>query len=809
MSETRQSAGMHSEGMKNQAGMNEAKTSGKRQGKLSQALDGYFHFTERGSSAGREVKAGLSVFFLSVCALFMNIQILIGAFADDIPYCGLYLGATLAAFIGTLLLGFVANLPLVQTASLSLSTVMISTVGAESGLTYANLMAVTFVAAVVYLVVMVIPALRKFVYRLLPDSVRKALPAAIGLYIALTALKNMGILGDNGIAGLTDEALGGATIAPYMRLCVIAGLIAFALVVLLKKLKSDTPVFTGFLWATLIFFLIASVIGGIAFNYVFTQNRIWVGVNPDPLGEMYTIGLGISELQLGTLFTQGFDFSAYTAAGGNVALLFVEAILLFLFMGMYESEASLQGADLNGEIIPEGKYETAAGKVLLVNAVTNVVAPLVGSAPLSVGKQSAAAAADGGKTGLSSVVCAIGYLVSMFTWLPFVIFATYTASVPEYGHAGFVFPNVIYATFQIADAVMLFLGLTMLKAFKNVKDTEIIPFAVTVVMTGATGNIAYGAAAGVIAAVFMALASFKKEEIRAPKASGYTMAVLSVAILAMVFSTTGAVSADSTATGTDGTQSAQSGSGSAGGTEGTGGTDASDGSMVSGENSAGFSFDGTSGDFSFTGDESAEYYTVWVYSVDAEGNESDSYVAASSRLTGTGEITGNVDVSGLAFGTYHANLNTFSASGTNPDPAKVEFTVGGKLSTPEFMYTQDGTNVTVTVFSDTLTTYNEQEMFTDIDINIYDESGAVVTTETITEDDLTVSAMGPMSSYSCEKAVTLEPGDYQISLTAKGDGSMAEASDESEKLSLVVADGAVSEGKTSGYAEQEGGMPPM
>lgn len=756
----------------------------KKTNKLSAALDNYFHFTEKGSTAGREVKAGLSVFFISVCALFMNIQILIEAFSDNIPYCGLYLGATIAAFVGTLLLGVLANLPLVQTASLSLSTVMISTIGAGSGLTYANLMAVTLVAGVVYLVVMVIPALRKFVYHLIPDSVRSALPAAMGLYIAITALDKMGIIENGTLAGLDDVSLGGAVTAPYMRLCVIAGMIGFALLLWHLKRKSETPVFTGFLTATLIFFLIAAVVGGIAFNYVYTQNRIWVGVNPDPLGEMYTIGLGLKELQIGAVFTEGFDFSAYTAAGGNVALLFAESVLLFLFMGMYESEAAAQGADLGGKILDEEKYETTSGKILLANAVTNVLAPILGSAPLSVAKQSAVAAIDGAKTGLASVTCAAGYLVSMFTWLPFVIFATYTASVPEYGHAGFVFPNVILASFQIADAVMLVIGLMMLSGIRKLAGKEIgeiLPFMVTVVMTGLTQNIAYGVAYGVIAAVFMAVISFNKEEIKAVKAPGYVMTILAVVLLAITL-TTSEIAAAGTAT--DGTENTESGA-----------------PEVS---SDGFNFDGATGDFTFTADEGVDYYTVWIFALDAEGNESGNYVAASSRLTGTGEISGNVDVSQLAFGDYHAKLNAFSESTTN-EPLTVTFTVSGKLSTPQFKYTQNGTELTITLDSTTLTTYNEKEMFGDIAINIYNENGESISTETITEADLQAQAMGPMVSYTCEKTITLEAGTYQISLTAQGDGQGAEASDESEKLNVTVIDGTTTEGQTSAYTEQQGG----
>lgn len=758
----------------------------KKSSGVSKSLDSYFHFTDKGSSMGQEVKAGLSVFFISACALFMNIQIVIQAFSDNIPYCGMYLGATITAFVGTLLLGILCNLPLVQTSSLSMSTVMISILGTDSGLTYANLLALTLVAALVYLVVMAVPALRKFVYHMIPESVRSAFPVAIGLYIIYTALNNMGLLDGMSLAAISDTVLGGAAVAPYIKFCFLAGLIGLALILFNKKRKSDTPVMSGFLAATLIFFLIASVVGGIIFNYVYTQNRIWVGVNPDPLGEMYTIALGFKELQIGTVFKEGFDFSAFTAAGGNVVWLFVRSILLFVFMGMYESEAAVQGADLNGEIIEEGKYEKAAGKFLLANAVTNVLAPVFGAAPVSVGKQSAAAAADGGKTGLSSVVCAIGYLVSMFTWLPFVIFATYTKSVPEYGHAGFVFPNVIYAAFQIADAAMLVLGLMMLKGCRRVKDMtaeEILAFAATISMTVFTQNLAYGVAAGAVVSVFQTLASLKKAEIKSAKASNYVMAVLSVVLLSVSLVVPS-----------------------------LGGNAAGQTGIVSGtetENSAGFSFDNTTGDFVFTGNEEAEYYAVWVYALDAEGVEVDSYVAASSRLSGSGEITGNVDISALPFGTYHANLITFNKSGENPQPISIAFTVSGKLSVPEFKYVQDGTKVTITLDSNTLTTYNEKELFTEIAVNVYDENGELVTTETITPDDMTAMAMGPMKSYSCEKEITLEEGDYQISLTAKGDGNIAEGSDESEKISLVVKSGAETEGQTSGYTEQQGGMPGM
>ena len=169
----------------------------KKQGALSKALDKVFHFTQRGSTMGSEIGAGLGAFFISVCALLMNTRIIGEAYGS---YAGAYLATALIAFLGTILLGVVANLPLVQSANMGLSTVMIALMGAEDGLTYPNLMAVTFVAAVLYLVVVLTPA-KKFLVEALPEGVKKAMPVGVGLYVAWTALKNTGLVTAAGTAG--------------------------------------------------------------------------------------------------------------------------------------------------------------------------------------------------------------------------------------------------------------------------------------------------------------------------------------------------------------------------------------------------------------------------------------------------------------------------------------------------------------------------------------------------------------------------------------------------------------------------------
>lgn len=749
-------------------------------------LDQFFQITQRGSTVGQEVKAGVSVCLVSVCALFMNLQIVTKAFSGNIPYCGLYLAATLTAFLGTLLLGLLCNLPLVQTASLSLSTVLISTLGAGTGLTYENLLAVSFVSAVVYLALMLAPPVKEMVYRMVPGSVRNALPVTMGLYVAYTALNNMGLLDGLALSDLSNAAQGGASVAPYLRLCAVAGVIAIAAVLMLKKRRVSAPMLNGLVWGLLAFFFIAAVGGDILFGYVFTQNRIWVGVNPDKLGEMYTIARGFRELELGAVFTSGFDFSTYTANGGNVAALFIQGILTFLFMGMYESEASALGANTENQILPNGGYEAACGKFLLANAVTNVVAPILGAAPVSVGKQSAVAAEDGGRTGLTSVVCAVGYLIAAFTWLPFALLSAYNASVPEYGHAGYVFPNVIQAGFQAVDGVMLLAGIGMLRGAKKLEGMawdEMVSFGATVAVGVFAQNIAYGVAAGVVVFALAKLFTFAPDELKQVSVSTWAMAVLSVVLLAMVLM---------------------------GAAKATGGSDTQGGNDSSASvEAAVLTLDTNSGSFSFQGASGVDYYCVWVYGADENGEAAGDYLAASKRLSGEGEITGSVDLSALPFGSYVAKAIPFLESGAaQVSTPTAQFSITGTLTTPEFKVSADGTEVTVSIDNNTMGTYYVSELFNQLTIRIYGPDGAEIATDTITADEVVYTAgWGPNpASYAAEKTLTLDAGSYEIAVTADGDGNYAAPSPESERVALTVAAGETGEAATSGYVEAQSGM---
>ena len=230
----------------------------RKSGPVSSALDKVFHFTERGSTMKSEIGAGLGSFCIAVCALLMNTQIIGSAYGN---YAGSYLAVGLLCFAGTLLLGIICNLPLQQTANMGLSSVLISMLGTDTGLTYANLMAVTFVAAVVYLALVLSPA-RRVLVDALPDGVKKALPVGIGLYIMYTGLKNAGILNAEGAMTRASDL---TTLNIYYFWLMIAAVFLF---ILFKALRRKKPAFATFgiligaMWIGGIIFFMDYFIGG-------------------------------------------------------------------------------------------------------------------------------------------------------------------------------------------------------------------------------------------------------------------------------------------------------------------------------------------------------------------------------------------------------------------------------------------------------------------------------------------------------------------------------------------------------------------
>lgn len=485
----------------------------KRPNGLALKLDGFFKITERGSSVGDEIKAGFGAFCIAVCALLMNTQI-IGTYYGN--YAGAYFAVALMALAGTLLMGILCNLPLLQTANMGMSTALIALLGSNTGLTYANVMLVTFIAAVIYLVIVLTP-LKKIFVEGLPEGVRKALPVGLGLYVIYTALQNSGLLTAEGVL----ETAEGLTNLDLFYFYILIGAIVLAAVYMAAGRKtafsSTYLVMILVMWVGGIVFYQEYFMGGQTATTVVYQ-RLNLIVATDGASP-YTLGAGISSAQIGELFKTGTDFSAYTEAGGNAALFLIESVMTFLFLGLYTNLGNLDGSMAAGNLETEGD-EKSEKKVLLAGAVMNILSPIFGGTPVAVGTQSAIQTRDGAKTGLSSLAAAAGFLIALCNWVFFAVFATSTNGVGMWiNDTETKLAAYVQDGFAFADLIMVFAGLAMLKAAKglNTKNIEeTVPFAVTLAAAAYTGDLVLGVAGGAILYVIVKLIGKDRKQIKVP-----------------------------------------------------------------------------------------------------------------------------------------------------------------------------------------------------------------------------------------------------------------------------------------------------
>ena len=538
-------------------------------------LNRFFHHIDRGSTLGREITSGLLMCMLSVCCIFMNMQLMSRFFMDTSAmttaemgenYASFWFMAMIVSFIGSMLMGVVARLPLVQVSGLGLSAVLISSLGLGTGLSYANLMAVCFVSSAVFTVICAVPGVRRAVVNAIPAGVRKAMPAAVGLLVAFIALQLTGLISFAGspitvqgagtvlnvnkllkvdpnfrvgtsvqlgelfnFSAYNGAAYKGDSYYPLMQICMIAVVSTFAGYCLLRKTKH--PVMYSLLIGTGVYFVgyLTNVVfyiaknGALQFELDSLWARLWMVGSEDAMH--LHLPAVLANLHIGKLLRDGFDFTTYTEAGGSVPMVMAVGILTNFALLLGQSEAVLR--------TETEEDEKSNGRALLCCGISNLIAPALGQPLTGISCTSAAAKRDGAKSGIAAIVAALGFLASAFIWIFPFIFATttsYDIQFNMYGHYGVVLALLTDNSFLVVDAVMVLTGLIMAAdSFRQdwQSGSGIVPMITVIAVTLALSNPALGLAAGCIA--HLLVSAFDRE--RSLTIGNILAAVVSVGLI--------------------------------------------------------------------------------------------------------------------------------------------------------------------------------------------------------------------------------------------------------------------------------------
>ena len=369
-------------------------------------LDKFFKISERGSTVSNEVIGGLTTFLAMAYIIAVNPAMMEAA---GIPFNAALTATCFGAAIMTVAMGLFANRPLACASGMGINAVVAFSLTAAAGGDWKVAMAVIFLEGLIILA-LVLCGLREAIMEAVPVSLRHAIAVGLGIFIALLGLINGGIVVNDDSTLITF----GSVYNPVFLVGIISVVVTFALYVF--KIKGYI------LWGI----IIAAVAG------------VPLGVTPMPTG--------IVQLPDFTTFMAPFQTAA-DGSGMAIVKVFVNpTLLVFVFSIMlsdfFDTMGTAVAVGKQGDFLDEDGNVKDIRKILIVDSLAASVGGLFGASSCTTFVESASGAADGGRTGLTSVVTGVIFLLAAF-FSPLVSMIAAPATCGALVMVGFLMMNVV------------------------------------------------------------------------------------------------------------------------------------------------------------------------------------------------------------------------------------------------------------------------------------------------------------------------------------------------------------------------------
>lgn len=341
-----------------------------------------FKIKERGSTVGTEVIAGITTFFAMAYIIFVNPNYLSGT---GMPHSGVLFATCVAAAIGCIITAFLANVPFAQAPGMGLNaffafTVATAGLGYGMGYTWQQALTIVLISGILFLIIAVSP-LRGKIISSIPSSLKAAIGAGIGLFIAFIGLINSGsgiIALDGNITRLNftmDGALNMSALLTIIGLIITAGLMAW---------KVKGAIFIGIIVTTLI--------------------GIPMGVTHIPESLSFS-----AEGMFDTVFK--LDFSGLLDHG---VMALITAIISFAIVDCFDTVGTLVGTAGNAGMLDKNGNLPGGDRALIADAIATCSGALLGTSTVTTYVESSTGISEGGRTGLTPLVVGILFLVAIF-----------------------------------------------------------------------------------------------------------------------------------------------------------------------------------------------------------------------------------------------------------------------------------------------------------------------------------------------------------------------------------------------------------
>lgn len=412
-------------------------------------LQKLFGFDPSKNKVRTEIMAGITTFLTMAYILAVNPTIFANLASQGMDTNAVFTATALAAIVGTLIMAVYANKPFGLAPGMGLNAFFVFTVCLTMGYSWHFALTAILIEGLLF-ILLTVTHIRTLIVDAIPATLKRAIGAGIGLFIAFVGLKNAGIIVDN---EATFVSIGKLTEGTAL-LGVIGLLITGTLVV-------------------------RKVPGGLLLGILATT---LVGI---PMGITHFSGIVDTPPSIAPIFCK-FDF-------GNIFTLdMVVIVFTFLFIDMFDTIGTLVGVCTKAGMMREDGRIHGLNKAFMADAVATVAGACFGTSTTTTYVESASGVAQGGRSGLTAFTTAVCFMVAMF-------FAPVFLSVPS------------AATAPVLVIVGLFM-LSPIKDIDLDDYSESIPAFITIIMMPLAYSISDGILCGMISyvAINALCGNFKK-----------------------------------------------------------------------------------------------------------------------------------------------------------------------------------------------------------------------------------------------------------------------------------------------------------
>ena len=466
-------------------------------------MDKFFKISERGSSVRTEIFAGLTTFFAMCYIVVVNpAQVAAGGANGWLAELGadsaalgqiwnsVYIASILVAIVGTLLMAFYAKMPFAQACGMGLNSFFCTSFISAAHFSGVDVIdgyqsgCVIILASGLVFLVLSVTGLRKYIAKSLPDCLKKAIPAGIGLFIAYIGFQNVGFIQGNqytvsalfdfhgAIAGAESGFAAWVAVAP-----VVLTLFGLILIGVLAKKNVKGNVIISILVVTVLYYVTTLTVP--TFN----------------LGNIGQSFKDFAAIGLPGVFKGSSWVNAFSGAHIGGVFNAVAITITFCLVDMFDTIGTLYGTAAQADMLDENGDPISVDEAMMCDSIGTVTGAVLGTSTCTTFVESAAGVSAGGRTGLTSVIVSACFAVCLFL-SPLATLIPSCATSPA----------------------LIYVGVLMMKNFAKVDMEDAmsaIPAFIALIVMVLSYSISSGIGFGAIAYVLIALftGNYKKKDI--------------------------------------------------------------------------------------------------------------------------------------------------------------------------------------------------------------------------------------------------------------------------------------------------------